>query len=134
MKQKTVSGLLLSGSILALALFAGAFIVQVPSPGLAGVWDIVPGNQNLQEGAFVEFVLKDGRWEGKFTASNGNVFPLETVRLEADRLFFSFETVAGGGPEASWIYSAKLETGRLIGTCHFASLEGIPFTAKKRKS
>jgi len=118
--------------ILALGLSSSLALPQENSADLSGIWDIIPGDNRLNQGAFVEFALKDGRWTGKFTAPSGQEFPLDSVILKDRSVCFSFMAIAGE-PESSWTYEAKLTAGLMEGSCNYYGQDSIPFTATKRK-
>lgn len=134
MKRSISFGLILSGLMMVLASAAAMAARQTEKPDIAGLWEITPADNRLLAGNVVEFFLKDGRWAGKFTVANGNVYALSSVALEENRLSFSFEAVDGAGPDGSWFYAARLVEGRMEGTCWYGSQnEEIPFIANKRK-
>ncbi len=134
MKCKTASALILFWAIGVAASQASPIGFQEKTPAdIKGVWDIVPGDDRLLTGNAVEFLLKDGRWAGHFTAASGSSFPLASVNLEGDMLSFSFLAIPGE-PESAWFYAAKIVNGRMAGTCRYSAHDDeIPFTAEKRK-
>jgi hypothetical protein len=132
MKQRLSSGLTIAGLILALISFVSASGLQAKSPDIAGLWDITLGAGQSGD-IHVEFLLKDGRWEGKFKAVSGEFFPLDSIKLEGNRLSFAW-TLGDGGPDAIWSYDAKVDGDIMEGACRYMTLPDQTFSAKKRKA